>query len=200
VNAATPQTPQGTIAVTYAAAQTSGDLNIVAIGWNDATSTITSIADSAGNTYQVAAPTTRGPGLSQAIYFARNIKAAAAGGNTVTVGFSGSVPYADVRITEYGGLDTANPLDTSASASGSATTASSGTKTTAFPVELIFGAGITNGGFTGSGTGFTTRIITVPDADIVNDRVVNGVASYAATATQSGGWVMQAAMFRAAGQ
>jgi hypothetical protein len=120
----------------------------------------------------------------------------------VTVVFNGSVPYADVRITEYSGLDPTNPFDASASASGTglSSTASSGTATTAFPVELIFGAGMTSGWFTGSGTGFTTRIITTPDADIVNDRVVNVAGSYVAAATQSGFWVMQAATFRAAGQ
>ena len=46
---------------------------------------------------------------------------------------------------------------------------------------------MTTGGFTGAGTGFTTRIITVPDADIVDDRVVTSTGSYSATATQSGG-------------
>ena len=59
---------------------------------------------------------------------------------------------------------------------------------------------MTDGWFIASGTGLTTRIITVPNADIVNDRVVNGVGTYGATATQSGFWVMQTATFRAAGQ
>ena len=110
----------------YTAAQTAGNLNVVAVGWNDATSTITSVTDSAGNTYQLAAPLTRGSALSQAIYYAKNIKAAAAGANTVTVDFSGAVPYADIRIAEYSGLDPVNPLDTTASAAGSGATASSG--------------------------------------------------------------------------
>ena len=110
------------------------------------------------------------------------------------------MPYADVRITEYAGLDPVNPFDTSASASGNAQAASSGNVSIASPVELVFGAGITTGRFTASGTGFATRIITAPDGDIVMDRVVNAVGSYAATATQAGNWVLQAATFRAAGQ
>ena len=81
VNAATPQTNQSQVTVTFNAAQTAGDTNILAIGWNDATSNITSVSDSAGNVYQVAAPTARGTGLSQAIYYAKNIAAAAAGAN-----------------------------------------------------------------------------------------------------------------------
>ena len=70
VNAATPQTNQSSVAVTYTGAQTAGNTNILAIGWNNATSNITSVTDSAGNTYQLAVPTARGSGVSQAIYYA----------------------------------------------------------------------------------------------------------------------------------
>ena len=40
VNAATPQTASASVSVTYPAAQTAGNLNIVAVGWNDTTSTV----------------------------------------------------------------------------------------------------------------------------------------------------------------
>lgn len=158
------------------------------------------MTDSAGNVYQLAAPTARGPGVSQAIYDAPNIRAAAASANKVTVVFSNPVPYADVRITEYSGLDASSPFDKTASAAGTATSASSGNVTTAYATELIFGAGMTTGGFSGSATGFTTRLITIPDADIVNDRIVTSAGTNAALANVSGGWVMQVATFRAAGQ
>ena len=42
--------------------QTAGDLNVVAIGLNDSASTITSVTDSAGNVYQLAAPLSSGLG------------------------------------------------------------------------------------------------------------------------------------------
>jgi hypothetical protein len=172
------------------------------VGWNDATSTITSVTDSAGNTYQLAAPVRRGTALSQAIYYARNIKAAAAGANTVTARFSSAVPYADVRIAEYRGLDALNPFDAASSNSGTGTAATSGNVTTTSASELLVGAGMTSGTFSGSSAGFTTRIITPIDADIVNDRLVTAVGTYSAGATQSGAanWVMQVATFRAAGQ
>ena len=60
VKAAMPQTNQSTVSVTYTGAQVAGNTNIVAIGWNNATSNITSVTDSAGNTYQLAVPTARG--------------------------------------------------------------------------------------------------------------------------------------------
>ena len=78
-NAVTPQTNQSTVTVAYTNAQIAGDTNILAIGWSNTTSNITSVTDSAGNTYQLAGSTARGSGLSQAIYYASNIKAAAAG-------------------------------------------------------------------------------------------------------------------------
>ena len=49
-----PQTPQSEVAVAYTNAQTAGNLNILAIGWNDQGAKITNVTDSAGNTYQVA--------------------------------------------------------------------------------------------------------------------------------------------------
>ena len=61
---------------------------------------------------------------------------------------------------------------------------------------------MTTGEFNGSASGYTTRIVTPIDADIVNDRNVTSVGTYSAGATQAGSasWVMQLATFRAAGQ
>src|SRR5262249_37949588 len=73
VNAATPQSPQTSASVAYSKAQTAGNANILAIGWNDATSNITSVKDTVGNTYRLAVATARGSALSQAIYYASNI-------------------------------------------------------------------------------------------------------------------------------
>ena len=72
VNSADPQTPQSTVTVTYAAAQVAGDLNVVVVGWNDSTATISSVADSAGNTYSLAVgPTVQTGTATQAIYYAQ---------------------------------------------------------------------------------------------------------------------------------
>jgi outer membrane protein assembly factor BamB len=197
VNSATPQTKQSTVSVPFR--QDAGDLNVVAIGFNDSTSTITSVTDTAGNVYQLAAPLTRGSGMSQAIYYAKNVKAATAGSNAITVQFSAAVSFADVRVAEYSGLDPVNPLDTSASAAGSGVTASSGNLTTSAASELIFGAGYTSNQFAGGTNGFTSRIITPMDEDIAGDEFVGTQGTYAATANNAAGsavWVMQAVAFR----
>ena len=87
------------------------------------------------------------------------------------------------------------------SASGTGTSANSGTVTTTAANALIFGAGMTTGSFGAAPAPFTTRIITNPDADIAQDRIVTATGAYNATAPLSGSaaWVMQVATFRAAG-
>ena len=53
--------------------------------------------------------------------------------------------------------------------------------------------------FNAAGSGFTSRVITAPDGDIVEDAVAASAGSYSATASLSGGtWVLQLAAFAAA--
>ena len=199
VAASTPQTRQTTVSTSLPNAETAGDLNVVVIGLDNATSNIVTVTDSAGNSYQPAAPIKRSAGNSQAIYYARNILPGLF--NTVTVTLNTSTPYVDVRVAEYFGLDPTNPLDVTASGSGKTTAPNSGSATTTSRVELLVGGGTTMGSFISPGSGFTSRIITSPDADILEDRVVSAAGSYSATAAATNAnWVMQLATFRAAGQ
>jgi chitodextrinase len=78
VNSTSPQTAQKTVALHYAQAQNSGDMNVVVIGFSTTAATINAINDSIGNTYALAAALTRGGSMYQAIYYARNIKSAPA--------------------------------------------------------------------------------------------------------------------------
>lgn len=197
-NNAVPQSPQSTVSVPYLSAQTAGNLNVVVVGWNDTAASITSVTDSAGNSYQVALPTAQGNGMSQALYYARNISASAANANKVTITFSQAAAYPDIRIMEYKNVDPTNPFDVGASATGSAATANSGNVTTTAAPELLVGAGMTQGVFSGAGSGYTKRMITSPDGDVVEDRVVSTSGSYNATAPVNGTWLLQLAAFRPA--
>jgi hypothetical protein len=192
VAAATPQSPTQIVSVTYARVQTAGNLNIVVVGWNDTTATVQSVIDSVGNVYGLAIGPTSGTELRQSIYYASTIKG---GATTVTVTFSQAANYPDIRILEYTGVST---LDKSAGASGSSTTSSSGSVTTTAASELIFGANTVFTVTTKAGTGFTSRIITTPDKDIAEDRIVSATGAYTATANlnKSGPWIMQVATFR----
>ena len=184
--------------VAYNGAQTAGDLNVVIVGWNDTTSSITSVRDSLGNVYQVAAPTKRGNALSQAMFYAANVKAAAAGANKVTVQFNAAATFVDVRILEYKGITATSPLDAHASGAGNASTASSGWATTTASGELVVAGGTTSWAFDSAGQGYTTRIITQPDTDIAEDSLTGAAGTYSATGPVSGGgnWVMQMATFK----
>ncbi len=192
VAAATPQSPTSTVTVTYASAQTGGDLNLVVVGWNDTTASVQSVRDNLGNIYSLAIGPTSGTGLRQAIYYAANIKG---GSNTVTVTFSQAAAYPDIRILEYRGVST---LDVTAGASGSGATANSGATTTTAANELIFGANTVVASTKGTGTGFTSRIITKPNGDIAEDRMVTTTGSYSASASLTGtkAWVMQMVTFK----
>jgi hypothetical protein len=89
-----------------------------------------------------------------------------------------------------------------ASAPGTTQSASSGTATTTAASALLVGAGTTIGGFSGPGSGYSLRIITQPDLDILEDRVVSSAGPYSADAPLLSGasWVMQMVAFRAAAQ
>lgn len=194
-NYATPQSPLALVSVTYANAQAAGDANILAIGWNDTTASITNVSDAAGNNYQLVLPTFRGNGMSQAIYFAANIRA---GTNLVTVKFDQPAVYVDLRVTEYSGLRPTNAFDLGASATGTGSIADSGPVSLSQTSELLFGAGMTATTFTSPSPGFSARVITSPDADIVEDQNTSSLGPFSASASlTSGAWVMQVAGFKA---
>ncbi len=196
VNYKTSNPSGSTLAVAYPAAQTVGNLNIVVVGWNDTTAAVSSVTDSRGNTYTRAVGPTTGTALSQSIYYAKNI---IAGSNTVTVVFNQTAAYPDVRVLEYSGADTTNPLDVTAGASGTGLTGNSGSATTTSANELVFGAGMTFDIYNAAGSGYTNRVIT-NFGDIAEDRSVTSTGSYNATAAMraSAAWVMQMATFKAA--
>ena len=196
-NFATPQTPQSQVSVSYPNAQTAGNVNLLAIGWNDTNASISTISDSAGNAYDVAIPTFRGNGMSQAIYYATNITA---GSNTVTVTFNQPAVFVDLRVTEYSGLSPANAFDAGTSGTGIGTGADSGPLTVGAINELLFGAGMTADTFTAPGGGFTLRVITSPDSDIVEDQIAPALGTHNVTASlnSSAAWLMQLAAFKPA--
>jgi hypothetical protein len=195
-NYAVPQSPQAQVSVAYPNAQSSGDANILALGWNDTTASIANVSDSLGNSYQVALPTFRGNGMSQAIYFSPSIQS---GNNTVTVMFDQPAAFVDLRVTEYSGIMPTNSFDVGASSTGVGSSADSGPLSPGATNELLFGAGMTATTFTGPGLGFTTRVITSPDGDILEDQIANALGPFSATASlSSGAWLMQLAAFKAA--
>src|SRR5206468_7897603 len=129
-------------------------------------------------------------------------RSAAAGANVVTVTFNQPAQSPDIRIAEYRGVDGSTPVEVTAAAQGSSTSSDSGAVTTLTPNDLLVAGNMTLVGVTtGPGASFTNRVITSPDGDILEDRVVTSTGSYNATAPlgASGPWIMQMVAFRAAG-
>src|SRR5436190_6827229 len=122
-NAAVPQTAQSVVTVAFTAAQTAGNLNVAVVGWRTPTAHVRSVGDTAGNEYTLAVgPTVRSGFGTLAIYSARNIQAAAPGGNVVSVSFDAPAQLPDIRIAEYSGLDPTNPVDVTAANQGNKST------------------------------------------------------------------------------
>jgi hypothetical protein len=198
-NYADPQSAQLTVNVPFTSAQTSGDLNTVIIGWKDSQARISQVTDSKGNLYiRAVGPTIITGVASQAIYYAKNIAAAGARANTVKVTFSTSANKPDVRIAEYRGADTNNPLDVGAAAAGTGRLSSSGFARTTSSNDLILGADLVQSVTQGPGSEFTKRLLSSPAGNILEDRTVSSTGSYAATAPllPSARWIMQMVAFR----
>ena len=195
VASATPQQPEQSVSATFGA-QKAGDANIVVVGWMDATTTPAgnAVTDSSGNSYQLVAGPTRSANYTQIVYFASSI-AAAASSNTVTIAFPNAVPFANLRILEYSDI---HAVDQVAGASGATQTASTASLTTTAGPEVIVAAATTAGTFTGPGAGYTQRILTTPDGDIVEDMAAATAGTYAVSAQQGSAaeWVMQAVSFK----
>ena len=198
-NAAVPQTAQTSVTIAFKNAQAAGDLNVVAVGWNDSTATVSTITDTSGNSYtRAVGPTVQSGAASQSIYYAKNILATAAGANVITVIFlTRPRKTPTFAILEYKGADPNNPVDVSAAGSGNSTLSSSGSVTTTNATDLLFGANLVQTETAGPGSGFTSRILTSPDDDIAEDEMVTSIGSYSATAPLSSGqWIMQMVAFR----
>jgi Domain of unknown function (DUF1929)/IPT/TIG domain/Kelch motif len=189
------------ISAPYSLAQSAGDLNIVVMGWNDTSTSITSVQDSSGNFYSQAGAVVKGTNITQAIFYAQNIKSAGAGSNKLTVKFSKAASYADLRIFEYAGLDASNPLDVAAGSSGTSFTASSGQISTNFAQELVFASDTVQSKTLNPGAGYIPVLLT-SFFDIAEHVIPSKKGKFTPTAKldASTNWVMQTAAFKASGQ
>jgi hypothetical protein len=190
-----------TLTLTFSGAQTAGHLNIVFIGWNDETSYVTSMTDTSGNVYTFANQTIDPTIGQQQVWFTKNIAAAGAGKNTVTVIFNDAVPFVDLRIVEYGGIDAALPLDVVAGSSGNAILSTSGSATTRNADDTLVASNYVNHFSTGPGAGYTQRVID-GYGGIIEDDNVTSAGSYSATAptlTPASWYIMQMLAVRDAG-
>jgi hypothetical protein len=89
-------------------------------------------------------------------------------------------------------------VDVTASGTGSTATSSTPAVVTTNASDLLLAANTVATWTTGAGAGWTSRVITSPDGDIAEDRIVSTAGSYSATAPLGGAgpWVMQMVAFK----
>jgi hypothetical protein len=182
----------------FSSPNTAGNLIVLALSWSESSLSILSVTDTVGNVYTSAiGPVTWNGSYRAQIFYAKNIKG---GSNTVTVKLSGTTSsFFQDQLQEYSGADLVSPLDavSSSSAPAGITAVNSGTSTTQFANEMIFGFGAAGSCIISAGAGFTVR--STLECNVIEDKNVTSAGPYNATAVGDGTvWVMLMATFKAA--
>jgi subtilisin family serine protease len=186
---------------TFSNPNTTGNLIIAFVRMATTFQTV-QVTDALGNVYSEAVSQAASAGSQIHIFYARNI---AAGANSVTASFSASNAHSWLSIHEYSGLNASAPLDSTAHAQGSGSTADTGfTAVTVSAPELVFaGLGLppTSAQTVTPGAGF---VILQQDAPpnhsraATEDEIVTSVGQYAGTFGLSGptNWIAAVATFK----
>jgi hypothetical protein len=166
-----PNSSATTVPVTYTGAEKAGNLNVVIVGWTDTTTHIKSVTDNRSNSYQLAVGSTMLTSTgSLAMYYASNI---AGGATTVTVTFDAAASNPDVRILEYSGIATSNPVDVTAAWHGNSSISSTNSVRTTNPMDLLVAGNMVQAATTSPGANFAQRELEYGGAyNIAEDRVV----------------------------
>jgi hypothetical protein len=179
------------VTVAYGKTQTAGNFNIVIVSWYTHSVALNGISDTALNTYTMAGEINDGT-ITQRIYYAAPINASAA--NVVTASWPATVRFPELRVLEYSGLSTTNPVDGFAGSAGNSSTTSAGPLTTTHAHDLLIGTNVCAMSSTGAGPGYKEELLYV--GDLVEDLEVKNTGSYTATApANSGEWVMALVAF-----
>mgnify|MGYP001582538628 CR=1 FL=1 len=167
-----------TIAIA-ATSHTTGNLIVAMVFSNYASSSaVSSIADTAGNTYTFIRKRTIVGGDIE-IWYAKNITGNAS--NVVTATFTGAVSNRGIMVHQYSGCDTTAPLDqqTDGQATALAQTVTDIATTTADEVLVAgFVEATTHSTYT-AGSGFTKQLAgTSADAYVTYDKIVSATGTY----------------------
>jgi RHS repeat-associated protein len=173
--------------VTFSSNTTTGNLIVVFVA--DNVSSVPTVSDNKGNTYQTAvAPTLSNYGDYDAVYYAANVTGGS--GHQITVNF-GTANYNEVAIVEVSGAATSSPFDVSSFNSeaqvASDQPSSGAATTTANDIVLGYVNGVFNFGFT-AGSGFTLDTTFNATYDIIEHQRQSSPGSISATATSSDAW------------
>ena len=191
-----------TSTLAFTSPNTAGNFIAVVIRGGLSNSQVFTITDSNGNTYKQAAQIgSSGSAVTNAIYYAENIKG---GANTITASMTVSGPLR-FAILEYSGVATSNSLDVAVVATATSTTPNSGNATTTVSGDLLLGAvGTADSTAFTAGTGYTIRdfVPAEPGTKLIDEDQIQaaaGTVSASATLSPSSSWGAILAAFKPAG-
>jgi macrolide-specific efflux system membrane fusion protein len=188
----------GASVATSAGSHTATNTVIAVVSW-EGSGTLTSVTDTAGNTYTKKTERRQTAADAVQVAYAFNITGNAA--NVVTANFSGTIDFSSIRALQYSGLTTTDPFDVEAGGNGSSTAATSGSVSTNQADELLINAAVNfGGGVTWSPTSPWVTEVTETSNCATDERIVSATASYSAAQTPSSttDWAIAFAAFKAA--
>jgi hypothetical protein len=167
------------LSVAFPSANTAGNFLIITGTAARPRSSLT-ISDTAGDVFVTALGPVSDPSqdVTAYIWYVANAKG---GANTVTITPTGGADALELHVSEWFGINSASPVDQTASATGSGASISSGAQTTTRNGELIYGYTFPNGN-SSPGSGFTG--LSLVDGDWDEYQIQPVAASVAATFTQ----------------
>ena len=186
-----------TLTGTFAAPSTAGNLLVLSASvYTGATNTITSVTDSAGNTWiKIGAFFVSGHNSDGEMWYSPNAKSVTT--VTVTTNSAASVAF---EVQEFAGIAKVNPLDVSAGTSNTGTTAGSGSVTPGIANELVVGFVAGHGNtqpIAVTSPGYTTQTQQTTTGTIAT--VVSGYKVLGAPSAQTFSGSFSSAMYWAAG-
>ncbi|HEX8837415.1 MAG TPA: Ig-like domain-containing protein [Candidatus Acidoferrum sp.] len=191
-----------TSTLAFASPNTAGNFIAVVIRGGLSSSQVFTVTDSNGNTYKQAAQIgSSGSAVTDAIYYAENIKG---GADTITASMTVSGPLR-FAILEYSGVATSNSLDVAVVATATSTAPNSGNVTTTVSGDLLLGSvGTADSVAFTAGTGFTIRdsVPAAPGTKLIDEDQIQpaaGSISASATLSPSSSWGAILAAFKPAG-
>lgn len=175
----------GTTIATAATSLTAGNTIAVGVVWTSATTTVTGVTDTAGNTYtQVSGSFMRSANNDATdIWVATNATGNAS--NVVTAAYSATSPFRRIKTHQYSGLATTSVSDGGANGfTAAGTSISTGSMTATTSDGVVFAIMSSNSAQTyTAGTSFTLRG-TVQSTDTQSeDRILAATGSYTASVT-----------------
>lgn len=176
---------------TFGSNVTSGNLITACGSWGSSASITVTATDTLGNTFQQLVLTSSSAfGFTDVLFYTTSTSS---GADAVNIHLGTASTFFRNFVAEFSGVNT---FDVSSSSIGNSGAMLSGTSTTNFANEVIFGCGVSANGSNSPGAGFTTATKD-STGELTEYQIVTSTAAYSApqTAGSSGQYINQMVTF-----